>query len=96
MHRSLAVFIIGCTVTIASSLAHAAGMGHPKHVAHGPADSGPTDSGPTYVTLQGAHRGSAAPVPVRPYAYGWFGAQPRYHCVRHFGYYRNYTQWTAR
>jgi hypothetical protein len=27
------------------------------------------------------------------YAYGFFGAAPRSHASRHFGYYRNYTQW---
>lgn len=30
------------------------------------------------------------------YAYGWFGVQPRQHWSRHFGYYRNYTQWSAK
>jgi hypothetical protein len=30
------------------------------------------------------------------YAYGWFGVQPRRHWSRHFGYYRNYTQWSGR
>ncbi len=28
-----------------------------------------------------------------PYAYGWFGAQPDAKWSRHYGYYRNYTQW---
>jgi hypothetical protein len=28
------------------------------------------------------------------YAYGWFGAAPRTHASRHFGYYRTYTQWS--
>jgi hypothetical protein len=28
------------------------------------------------------------------YAYGWFGAAPRSHGSRHFGYYRTYTQWS--
>jgi len=28
------------------------------------------------------------------YAYGYFGAAPRSHASRHFGYYRNYTQWS--
>jgi hypothetical protein len=27
------------------------------------------------------------------YAYGWFGAHPRESWYRHFGYYRDYTQW---
>jgi hypothetical protein len=29
------------------------------------------------------------------YAYGNFGAAPRSHASRHFGYYRTYTQWSA-
>jgi hypothetical protein len=29
------------------------------------------------------------------YAYGWFGAPPRSHASRHFGYYRVWTQWTT-
>ena len=29
------------------------------------------------------------------YAYGWFGAAPRSHASRHFGYYRNFTQWST-
>lgn len=33
---------------------------------------------------------------TRPYAYGWFGAQPKPQWSRHFGYYRNYTEWSAR
>ncbi len=35
-------------------------------------------------------------VPVKRYAYGWFGAGPRVHWDRHFGYYRSYTQWSSR
>ena len=29
------------------------------------------------------------------YAYGFFGAAPRAHASRHFGYYRTYTQWAT-
>ena len=29
------------------------------------------------------------------YAYGYFGVTPRSHASRHFGYYRNYTQWST-
>jgi hypothetical protein len=29
------------------------------------------------------------------YAYGFFGAPPRSHASRHFGYYRTYTQWST-
>jgi hypothetical protein len=28
------------------------------------------------------------------YAYGFFGVPPRSHASRHFGIYRNYTQWS--
>ena len=34
--------------------------------------------------------------PAQPYAYGWFGASSRQHWSRHFGYYRNYTQWSGK
>lgn len=30
----------------------------------------------------------------QPYAYGFFGAVPHRHPVRHFGVRKNYTQWT--
>jgi hypothetical protein len=29
------------------------------------------------------------------YAYGFFGVRERSHASRHFGYYRNYTQWSV-
>jgi hypothetical protein len=29
------------------------------------------------------------------YAYGFFGVAPRSHASRHFGVYRNYTQWSS-
>lgn len=48
---------------------------------------------------QGGHvppRGVATTVHHPTYAYGWFGAAPRQHWSRHTGYYRNYTQWSAR
>lgn len=35
-------------------------------------------------------------VETRTYSYGWFGAKPRPQWSRHFGYYRNYTEWSAR
>jgi hypothetical protein len=46
----------------------------------------------------GHRRPSAQIVPLEasPYAYGWFGARPGWHWSRHFGYYRNYTEWSAR
>ncbi len=33
---------------------------------------------------------------VQPFAYGWFGVAPRRHYSRHFGYYREFTQWKTR
>ena len=49
---------------------------------------------PRYIVLppSGAY-GSFTPSDPPRYAYGWFGAQPRQTWFRHFGYYRNYTQW---
>lgn len=35
-------------------------------------------------------------VSTKTYAYGWFGAQPKKKGSRHFGYYRNFTQWSFR
>jgi hypothetical protein len=66
-----------------------------------PAVAGP----PSYLLLRqpqapaaNGHRGVAGGVghEVRTYgyAYGWFGAAPRTHSQRHFGYYRHYTQWS--
>ena len=62
---------------------------------------------PSYLLLRRAegpgpqHRPGKPPAYVRPvpgygYAYGWFGAAPRAHAERSFGYYREYTQWSVR
>ncbi len=63
---------------------------------------------PTYVILQGpsapnAHHtnqgyypGYGYAVEPKAYSYGWFGAKPTKQWTRHFGYYRNYTEWSAR
>lgn len=65
-----------------------------------PVQAGP----PSYLLLRQAtapdgHRGIAVGRPVnvtgQGYAYGWFGACPRTHGERHFGYYRHYTQWSS-
>ena len=65
-------------------------------------------SGPDYLILQtpqswppaghspGFYPGRGHGVSTNAYAYGWFGAAPRRHWSRHFGYYRNYTQWSRR
>ena len=62
--------------------------------------------GPTYLILQppvtghhghaGRFSGQSIPVTTQAYAYGYFGATPKRHCSRHFGYYRNYTQWSSK
>jgi hypothetical protein len=62
---------------------------------------------PAYLLLRRAESPAAHNAPGYPdaacydvrtsgYAYGWFGAAPRHHGSRHFGYYRTYTQWTFR
>ncbi len=49
--------------------------------------------GAPYLVLKSQSGNPQVPVIGQPYAYGWFGAQPRTQCGRSFGYYRNYTQW---
>ncbi|MBP89122.1 MAG: hypothetical protein CMJ64_20800 [Planctomycetaceae bacterium] len=44
----------------------------------------------------GYYPGYGYDVETRTYSYGWFGAKPRPQWSRHFGYYRNYTEWSAR
>jgi hypothetical protein len=65
-----------------------------------PVQAGP----PSYLLLRqatapdghpGIAVGRAVDVRGQGYAYGWFGACPRTHGQRHFGYYRNYTQWSS-
>jgi hypothetical protein len=49
---------------------------------------------PSYLVLPPASRdGSMIPSHAPRYSYGWFGVQPRKSWYRHFGYYRDYTQW---
>ena len=61
---------------------------------------------PSYLLLRHAETVTAEHHPVHSasvphevqaqgYAYGWFGACPRQHAQRHFGYYRTYTQWSS-
>ena len=54
--------------------------------------SAPVPHQPTYNHYPGLGYG----VSTQAYSYGWFGAPPRQHWSRHFGYYRNYTQWSAK
>jgi hypothetical protein len=66
-----------------------------------PAAAGP----PAYLLLRRAEAPGPHHLPGQPdaalyeartsgYAYGWFGASPRTHASRHFGYYRTFTQWS--
>ncbi len=45
---------------------------------------------------QTVYPGVGVGVTAPTYNYGWFGAAPQRQWSRHFGYYRNYTQWTRR
>lgn len=58
--------------------------------------TGPTQAAGPHHGAAPASYGYVQPVPATPYAYGWFGAScPRWQFVRHFGYYRQYTEWKA-
>jgi hypothetical protein len=52
-------------------------------------------SGPRQVP-QGSNPGIAHGVSTPAYSYGYFGVQPRKHVSRHYGYYRNYTEWSCK
>jgi hypothetical protein len=57
----------------------------------------PNASLPRYLVLPPAGpSGQLTPSQAPRYAYGWFGAWPRETWRRHFGYYRDYTQWNAK
>lgn len=52
--------------------------------------------GPGPHNMPGKPPAYVQPVPGYGYAYGWFGATPRAHSDRSYGYYREYTQWGFR
>lgn len=52
----------------------------------------PSQHQPTY----GYYPGYAQPVQSSMYSYGWFGVKPRRHWSKHHGFYRSYTEWSAR
>ncbi len=56
----------------------------------------PASTTPHHPPMQGVRQGYVKPVMRRPYAYGYFGASRNTRYVRHFGYSRNYTQWSSR
>jgi hypothetical protein len=52
---------------------------------------------PTYRVLNSPYQHPQYDVRQRsPYAYGWFGSQDHTHWQRHFGYHRDFTQWSRR
>ncbi|HUG69791.1 MAG TPA: hypothetical protein VMM76_18710 [Pirellulaceae bacterium] len=64
---------------------------HPSYlVLRGPVASYP------HPASQGYYPGYGYAVEPQAYSYGWFGAQPSKQWTRHFGYYRNYREWSAR
>ena len=64
---------------------------HPSYlILRGPVASNPHHSS------QGYYPGYGYAVQPQAYSYGWFGAAPRPQWTRHNGYYRNYTEWSAR
>ncbi|MFP6674967.1 MAG: hypothetical protein VB878_07795 [Pirellulaceae bacterium] len=50
---------------------------------------------PTYRVLDSSYAAPRYDVRQRsPYVYGWFGSGNQTHWSHHFGYHRNYTQWS--
>ena len=62
----------------------------------------PSRPNPPYQTLARPQHSTGQLEPVselpakKSYAYGWFGSNPTPAWGRHFGYSRNFTQWTQR
>ena len=82
------VVLMGLTACLLVTNAQAS---HPSYlVLRGPATSTPHHS------HQDRYPGYGYAVEPRAYSYGWFGARPVRQWTRHFGYYRNYTEWSAR
>jgi hypothetical protein len=88
MSRNWQIVLIAMTLLLASTIAVA---GHPQYLI--------PRSTPTVITLSPVphtNTVSGQVLNAQPYAYGWFGVQPRRHWSRHFGYYRTYTEWSAK
>jgi len=64
--------------------------GHPQYLLLRTPPSG------SHHVSQGYNRGIGEGVSTPAYSYGYFGVQPRTHVSRHFGYYRNYTEWSRK
>jgi hypothetical protein len=80
--------LIGLSIVLLFMAAHSLSAGHPPYVV--------LKTRPVAPQSHASSPGVAVTVEAQPYAYGWFGAQPRRHMTRHFGYYRNYTEWSAK
>jgi hypothetical protein len=91
MRGLFVLVVVAGTVALTGSRADAAGVRYPV-----PAVGQNRTAAPPHLTIQPGRPGYRQPTPATRYAYGWFGVKPRHHSVRHFGYYRNFTQWTSR
>ncbi|MEO8165610.1 MAG: hypothetical protein ABI619_09455, partial [Betaproteobacteria bacterium] len=86
-YRTVAV-LIGLLAAMMTANAQAS---HPSYlILRGPVASNP------HHTDQGYYPGYGYAVQPQAYSYGWFGAEPRRQWTHHNGYYRNYTEWSAR
>ena len=88
------IFRLACIVTIAAVLASTnaastAVAGPPAYLLLRRAESPGNHYAP------GHYDAALYDARTSGYAYGFFGAAPRSHASRHFGYYRNYTQWST-
>lgn len=83
----ISLLLLPCVMAEAGSAAETTGVAGTRSVA------GPRQ--PVYRVLQRSHMPDRMVPQVRSgYAYGWFGVAARRHPERHFGYHRNYTQWS--
>ncbi len=84
---------IACTCVLLSALliTPAAEAKRPTYVLLRPpaVQQTPKGHGPSYY-----YPGYGFGVGANKYSYGWFGVRSRGHWSRHFGYYRNYTEWS--
>lgn len=88
--KRLAIALI-TALSMTSLAARDAEARHPSYlILRGPV--APLPHQPSY----GYYPGYGYGVETRTYSYGWFGAKPRPQWSRHFGHYRNYTEWSAR
>ena len=86
-YRTVAVLIGLLTWAMVTNLE----ASHPSYlVLRGPVAPNP------HPASQGYYPGYGYAVQPQAYSYGWFGAQPTRQWTRHNGYYRNYTEWSAR